>query len=579
MDFIYVFKKHWILAKGEKFKIITYIALHILSVVAITAQPITFAMVINTLQANNEDMLKNVMWWLFAYVACFYIFEICHRFARGIELGVAYGNKKRFVLNSYLILQAMPLSWHMKHHSGNVISRINKASDSLFKFGQSLYEYITAIVRFIVSVLVLWIISPVIAIVSTVAGCLLILITRQFYNKSIPEYRKLNEGFHNIAGTMQDGVSNITTIIILRLGKCIYKDIEKQFDANFLHLKTDNWYTQGKCHFNSLIEIVLNVAMIFYYIITATKGGDAIMLGSITAIFQYLSQIMQSFWFYGSDYESCIHWKNDLDAVDDIFHCKENTQPTFEMDKALNWSKIKISGISYKFEERLALEDISIKLEPGKRIAFVGESGSGKSTLLKIIRGIYPVNDCSIEVDKDGCNHSIAELSGITTLIPQEPEMFDDSVLYNISMGLDCSNEEIQEVMYLSGFDEVLSKLPKGLMSMISEDGVNMSGGEKQRLALARGVFSIKDSSIILLDEPTTSLDAETEFKIYQRMFAKYPDKCIVSVLHRLHLLHLFDYIYVFKDGHIVEQGTLEQLVDMNSYFGDLWSRYMQTTE
>lgn len=159
----------------------------------------------------------------------------------------------------------------------------------MFKFGQSLYEYITAIVRFIVSVLVLWIISPVIAIVSIVAGCLLILITRQFYNKSIPEYRKLNEGFHNIAGTMQDGVSNITTIIILRLGKCIYKDIEKQFDANFLHLKTDNWYTQGKCHFNSLIEIVLNVAMIFYYIITATKGGDAIMLGSITAIFQYLS--------------------------------------------------------------------------------------------------------------------------------------------------------------------------------------------------------------------------------------------------------------------------------------------------
>lgn len=116
---------------------------------------------------------------------------------------------------------------------------------------------------------------------------------------------------------------------------------------------------------------------------------------------------MQSFWFYGSDYESCIHWKNDLDAVDDIFHCKENPQPTFEMDKALNWSKIKISGISYKFEERLVLEDISIKLEPGKRIAFVGESGSGKSTLLKIIRGIYPVNDCSIEVDKDGCNHSI----------------------------------------------------------------------------------------------------------------------------------------------------------------------------
>jgi ATP-binding cassette, subfamily B, bacterial len=89
----------------------------------------------------------------------------------------------------------------------------------------------------------------------------------------------------------------------------------------------------------------------------------------------------------------------------------------------------------------------------------------------------------------------------------------------------------------------------------------------------------MKDSSIILLDEPTSSLDAETELRVYERMFKKFTDRCIVSVLHRLHLLHLFDYIYVFRDGRIVEEGTLEQLKAENGYFNELWNQYMQIAE
>lgn len=578
MDFIYVLKKHWGLAKGERVKVSVYLTLHILSVIAITAQPIAFAMVINKLQEHSSDMLQKVIWWLLAYVACFYIFELCHRIARGIEVGVAYRNKKRFVLNTYWKLQSMPLSWHAKHHSGNVISRMNKAADALYNFGQCLYEYITAIVRFLVALLVLWAISPVIAVASLLAGYLLIILTRHFYNKSVPEYRDMNEGFHEIAGTVQDGISNITTIIILRLGKCIYQDIEKRFDKNYIHQQRENRYTQGKCHFNSLIEVVLNVGMIFYYISTTMKQGDTILLGAITAIFQYLSQIMQSFWFYGTDYESCLHWKSDVKALEDIFESDEKMENVVLREGLQDWNRIVLSEISHRYEhERLALQDISIELEKGKRIAFVGESGSGKSTLLKLVRGIYPVAQCHMSVDSDNKIHKLGELVGITTLIPQEPEMFDHTVLYNITMGLDASQEEIDEALYLSGFDEVLTKLPRGLNSMISEDGVNLSGGEKQRLALARGIFSIKDSSIILLDEPTSSLDTETEYKIYERLFERFSDKCMVSVIHRLNLLHFFDYIYVFKDGRIVEEGNLEKLIGKEGHFKDLWNRYTIT--
>lgn len=586
MDFIYVFKKHWNLAINERYKVCTYVILHIISVIAITAQPLTFAMVINTLQDMNKNTLLTVTYWLFAYVACFYVFEMCHRVARGIELGVAYHNKKRFVLDTYLFLQSMPLSWHAKHHSGNVISRVNKASDALLAFGQSIYNYITAIIQFAMAAVVLWLISPLISVVSILAGCLLVIVTRMFYNKTVPEYRKLNEGFHEIAGTMQDGVSNITTIIILRLGKYVYKDLEKKFDSNYCHMKTENKYTQYKCHFNSLIEILLNVGLIFYYILTATQSGKLIMLGSVTAIFQYLAQIMNAFGFYASDYENCIHWRADLEAVDVIFADEKEVKAVKDvhvvLEKSLNsdWKYIDIKSVNFHFENsKTALHNISVELKRRKKIAFVGESGSGKSTLLKIIRGIYPVNDCIVWIDGNNQDRKLSALAGITTLIPQEPEMFDHTILYNIAMGLESTEEEVEQAIYLSGFDEVLNKLPNGIYSQVSEDGVNLSGGEKQRLALARGIFSMKDSSIVLLDEPTSSLDAETELKVYERMFRQFSDRCIVSVLHRLHLLHLFDYIYVLRDGRIVEEGTLEQLKADNGYFNELWNKYMQIAE
>ena len=117
MDFIYMFYRYWKLADKEHSKICVYALLHTVSVAAVAMQPLAFSMVINTLQKQDEYMLRHVTGWLFAYVFCFYIFEICHRLARGIEITVAYHSKKKFVLDTYLFLQSLPLSWHVNHHS------------------------------------------------------------------------------------------------------------------------------------------------------------------------------------------------------------------------------------------------------------------------------------------------------------------------------------------------------------------------------------------------------------------------------------------------------------------------------
>jgi len=163
------------------------------------------------------------------------------------------------------------------------------------------------------------------------------------------------------------------------------------------------------------------------------------------------------------------------------------------------------------------------------------------------------------------------KISGSITLFPQEPEIFENTIEHNITLGLPFEEREIMDVCGTAQFDDVVRQLPKGLQSSIQEKGVNLSGGQKQRLALARGILAAKSSDIILLDEPTSSVDSKTENQIYEKLFEEYSNKVIVSSLHRLYMLTHFDYIYVLQHGSIVDQGTYSELLSKSLIFQELW--------
>jgi ABC-type multidrug transport system fused ATPase/permease subunit len=126
-------------------------------------------------------------------------------------------------------------------------------------------------------------------------------------------------------------------------------------------------------------------------------------------------------------------------------------------------------------------------------------------------------------------------------------------------------------------FTDVIRDLPKGLESDIREKGVNLSGGQKQRLALARGILAALESEVVLLDEPTSSVDPKTEAMIYQKMFAAFKNKALISSMHRLHLLYQFDYIYVLKQGRIEAEGTFAWLREHSPIFQELWKHQEHT--
>ena len=206
-------------------------------------------------------------------------------------------------------------------------------------------------------------------------------------------------------------------------------------------------------------------------------------------------------------------------------------------------------------------------------IGITGSFGSGKSTVLTLLRGLYNPDRGNIYVDGKKMDHGFARLKKHVTLIPQDPEIFNDTIKNNITMGTRRRNEEVEEAIDMAQLAKVIKKLENGVDTNVLEKGVSLSGGEKQRLSLARGLLAAKRSEIVLLDEPTSSVDSENEMKIHDNIFSKFRGKTIISSIHRLHLLDRFDYIYLFEKGRIVAQGTLVE-IKKNAKFNRVWKKY-----
>ncbi|MDQ3075951.1 MAG: ABC transporter ATP-binding protein/permease [bacterium] len=247
------------------------------------------------------------------------------------------------------------------------------------------------------------------------------------------------------------------------------------------------------------------------------------------------------------------------------------------------WSVLEIKDLSFSYHTQddadLHLDDISLKIKNGERIAFIGESGGGKSTLLKVIRDLYHPKTLSVSADDNPLKNGFKDFSDSVSLIPQDPEIFATTVRENITLGVEYSDEDLKKYTDIACFTDVASRLPHGLESSIVEKGVNLSGGERQRLALSRGLLASEDKDIILFDEPTSSVDFKNELQIYKNIFDAFSTKTIISSIHRLHLLSLFDFVYFLKDGKIIARGTFEELKQNSPEFVELWAKYIHTRD
>ena len=246
----------------------------------------------------------------------------------------------------------------------------------------------------------------------------------------------------------------------------------------------------------------------------------------------------------------------------------------------LNISQAKINFIdinfSYNSDEKNVLKSLNLEFNPGKMTSLVGESGAGKSTILNLIPRIYDPDSGEIKIDDQSIKkYSIKSLRSKISLVSQETTLFDDSIINNIKYSNEnATYDEIIEVAKLSHCDEFIQKLPNKYETFIGEDGVRLSGGEKQRISIARAM--LKKSDIILLDEATSSLDSETESKIQAALKILTENKTTIVIAHRLSTILNSDKIYVIETGEVVDQGNHEDLLSKSKIYKNFYEKQIQ---
>ena len=233
-------------------------------------------------------------------------------------------------------------------------------------------------------------------------------------------------------------------------------------------------------------------------------------------------------------------------------------------------------NFSYEIDEVKTLSSINVKFEGGKMTSLVGHSGSGKSTILNLIPRFYDIQTGDITIDKQSIYKStIKSIREQVSMVSQETTLFDDSIKNNIKYANEnATDEDIFKVAKLSFCEEFINNLPNKFETLIGENGVRLSGGEKQRLSIARAM--LKKSSIILLDEATSSLDSETESKIQEALKILTKNKTTIVIAHRLSTILNSNNIYVIDSGKIVESGQHDELMQKSDLYKKFYEKQIQ---
>ncbi|MCX6114862.1 MAG: ABC transporter ATP-binding protein [Proteobacteria bacterium] len=565
---IYLACMMWRSGAGRRPQIVLHLTLSVISMGFWLSTPLIIARFMNAAQAAAyAGQLAECAWLLAAMVTMGVIGWCFHGPSRVIELVSAFCIRRNLQSELLTKVSQLPLSWHKAHHSGETIDRITRASAALGSFAEGSFEALGLITRYVGAIIMLSLFMPVAGFYIGIATCVILVAILLFDRWLIPLYDESNSKISKVAAAVQDYLTNITTVISLRLEDRVVREVNAKMDRiRPLALRT-SVMQESKWFSASLLIDLMRAVVLLCYIISVFKTKAIIEIGTLYALNEYLSTIGQAFFSFTSHYGNYVQSAAKLRAVEYIHtdHLRE-VGPTALLKLPNDWRSIELNNVCFQHqgEGRITagLFGVDLKLTQGRSYAIVGESGSGKSTLLAILRGLQQPSNGTVICDGELQPEGLAAITHHTTLIPQEPEA-------------------VYRALSMAQFSNVLERLPRGLETNIAEKGVSLSGGEKQRLALARGIFfaADRDSEIVLLDESTSSVDIVNERRIYETILKHFGARIIISAVHKFNLLDLFDEIIVMEQGRITESGSLMELLRKKGEFSRLWERYANSAK
>jgi ABC-type multidrug transport system fused ATPase/permease subunit len=584
----YLMRTGWHYAGRYKLAMVAYLLLFVLAQSVSLCDPYIMGRLLNTFQAgfqgqgSNLRLLNDIYFLLALYFFLKALYWAFHGPARVIERLVAFNIKANYKSKLFSVLVQLPLKWHRAHHSGESIDQVNRATTSLSEFFADSFGVFCPLFSLVGVEIILYNTYPLAFWISLGTTAVALVLIALFDRVLYEQYGTFNKFESSVARTVHDYISNVISIIALSLQNRVVDKVKGKLELGLPLVRANMTLNETKWCITTVLTALMTVAIMSIYAHDIISAGKVIQAGTFIMLIEYLRRIGDSFYALATFYGSTVRRAADVHSADPLLAALPDEtlhQPASLLPET--WQHVEVKSLHFTYhDERLRmhhLENVNVDLRKGKSIALVGRSGSGKSTFLNLLRGLHTADRVEVECDGVKLQQGLSHLAKHITLMPQEPELFADTIRFNIGFGLETDESQILAAVKAARFETVLDRLPNGLDTSIAENGVNLSGGEKQRLALARGFYfaSDKDSDIILLDEPTSSVDTYNEKKIYQRLIDSFRDKCIVSSVHKLHLAEMFDMIYVFEDGKIAESGDFNSLLIAGGVFAQMWQSYV----
>src|SRR5712671_7469531 len=551
----------WRHAEGRRGKVVLFVVLLVMAQVVRLTIPWSFGEAVNALQARGMEGIAQARNDLLLMLAAVGVAWTMHGPARIVERFTALVVRERFADALHEKALALPVRWHEQHHSGDTLHRMTRATSSLSSFAQSQFIYLQNTVSVVGPIVALFLVSRATGAAAMAGYAAVGYFVVRLDAVMVRLVREENRAERRYNSALVDCLGNIATVLTLRLQEPMRRMLRSRLVEVFAPLRRNIVFNEVKWGGIDLLNGAMRTGLVALYAWLDYRQRGTIGVGTAVMVHQYSQQVGNVVANMAMHWNDLVRQKTEVADVDPIF-----TSPARPLESAAvpdDWRAIRVEGVRFVHPRAgsglPALDDVSVELRRGQRVALIGKSGAGKSSLLRVLAGLVDAERISITVD--GAPHPrLNHLGAISVLLPQDPAVFESSVRENVTMGLPYRQDDVERACDLAGFTSVIAQLPQGWSTLISERGVNLSGGQKQRLALARALLAAKDVGLVLLDDASSSVDASTEAEIYDRLMTAFAGACIVSSVHRLHLLPRFDTVIVMERGRIVDTGTPDQV-------------------